>query len=209
MMKGIIDNSCARLRGRNVNCSKLFHTMLAAGIILSVTVNLQLSTLAKDDKFFCETEINHQGKTIPSTIARAKRGNEIRIIYWFSEYFVSSGDTPIERCKKTSQQFQKYYDNGWLKYIRTGSLNGFGVICVSRIQGGQCLTTDIITILPPNIDRVKALDNLLDLRRIVSGKPLYLSNQLITYENGEAYINFNIFLKNLSIPLVPIQANSL
>jgi Circadian oscillating protein COP23 len=170
--------------------------MLAAGIILSVTVNSQLSTLAKDDKFFCETEINQQGKTLPSTIARAKRGNKIRIIYWFSEYFVSSGDTPIERCKKTSQQFQKYYDNEWLKYIRTDSIDGFGVICVARIQGGKCLKTDIITILPPSINRFEALGNLLDLRRIASGKPLYLSNQLITYESGEAYINIDIFLEN-------------
>jgi Circadian oscillating protein COP23 len=196
MMKGIINNSCTRVKRRTVNCSKLFHTILTSGIILSVIVSSQLLTLAKDDKFSCETEINQQGKTVPSTIARAKRRNEIRIIYWFSEYFVSSGDTPIERCKRTSQQFQKYYDNGWLKYIRTGSLNGFGVICVSRIQGGQCLTTDIITVLPPNINRFKALDNLLDLRRTVSGKPLYLSNQLITYENGEAYINIDIFLDN-------------
>jgi Circadian oscillating protein COP23 len=169
--------------------------MLAAGIILSVTVNLQLPVIAKDDKYFCRTETSQKGENIPLTIVRTRRGDEIPLIYWLSEYFSPSNRTPIERCKKTSRQLQKYYENGWLKYIRTDYIKGFGVICVSRTQGGNCLNKDIITILPPNIDRSEALGRLTNLSRILD-KPLFLSNQIITYKDGEAYIDIIEFLND-------------
>ncbi len=168
--------------------------------MLSVAISLSSPSIARDEQFSCKVEVIEQGKNVPATIARAKRGNEISIIYWVSEYFSKSGDTPKQRCKDTSQKFQKYYDNGWLKYIRTDIVNNVGVICVAHSKGDKCNKTDTIVTLPPSVNRFEALRNLLDLRRIASSGPLYLSDQLISYQNGELYIDVDVFLKKLFTP---------
>jgi hypothetical protein len=203
-MKRLFYTTCVGAHCKSINCSKYFQILLLAITTLSVIVGLQAVSSAKDNKFYCQTEVREQGKTMPATIVRAKRGNEIRIIYWRSEYFSKSGGTPAQRCKDTSQQFQKYYDNDWLKYIRTDEINNLGIICVARIKGSKCTNKDIIVTLPPNVNRFEALGTLLDLRRIAAGRPLYLTDQLITYENGEAYINIDILLNRSSTLQAPI-----
>lgn len=200
MTKKLLYAACIETERRSTDYLKYFHILFFAITVLLVTIGLQVPSIAKDNKFSCETEVSKQGKTVPATIVRAKRGNEIRIIYWLSEYFSKSGGTPAQRCKDTSQQFQKYYDNGWLKFIRTDEINNLGVICVARTTSGKCTKKDIIVTLPPNVNRFEALGTLLNLRRIAAGGPLYLTDQLITYENGEAYINIDIFLKRLLAP---------
>jgi hypothetical protein len=59
----------------------------------------------------------------------------------------------------------------------------------------ESLKSDIIVTLPPGIDRFDALSKLLDLNRIASGRPLYLTDDLIIYRNGEAFINVEILIK--------------
>ncbi|MBD2773844.1 COP23 domain-containing protein [Iningainema tapete] len=180
--------------------SKFAHTLLKATIVLGVAASFHEPSIARSEKFFCGTGTTDQGKTVPATIARTKRGNEIHMIYWLSEYLNHSANTPKLRCKEASQRFQKYYDNGWLQYIRTDIINEIGVICVARTKGSKCANSDIIVTLPAKVDRFEALGTLLDLRRLAAGSPLYLTDQLITYENGEAYINIDILLSRVSSP---------
>ncbi len=154
----------------------------------SVIMSLYVPTVAANDRYFCK-----DGEP-PVTIARTSKGNEIKLILWKSEYFSWSSK---QRCENTSRKLQTYSENGWFKYIKTDVVNRLGVICVARVKYGECAKTDIIVVLPPGVNRIDALNHLLDMRRIVDGRPLYLTDQLVTYRKGEAYVNMNMFLSRL------------
>jgi Circadian oscillating protein COP23 len=159
------------------------------------TFALYQPAVAKGSQFFCKTATTKDGTIVPATIARTESGEEIPLILWISNYFSAVGGTPQNRCEEVSKRFQRYHDNGWLKYITTGIFNNYSVICVAKSVKSECLKSDIIVTLPPGIDRFDALSKLLDLNRIASGRPLYLTDDLIIYINGEAFINVEILIK--------------
>jgi hypothetical protein len=156
------------------------------------------SVIARETKFFCGTAITENGVTVPATITRSERGQEIALILWVSKYFKG---TPQSRCLEVSSRFQKYYENELLPYIRTDVINNLGVICVGRSSSVEkCLKSDVIVTLLPNVNRFEALDRLLSLGRFASGRPIYLTDTLIIYRNGEALVNVKIFMDRLSNP---------
>ena len=121
-------------------------TKLLAGcaIALGATAALSRPSEAENRRFFCDTDNHHSLGNVPSTIARTTRG-DIPIINWVSER--TNGWTPERRCELVSQRFQRYYDNGTLKYIRTGNINNHPVICVASSKGGDCLERDVLLTL--------------------------------------------------------------
>jgi Circadian oscillating protein COP23 len=167
---------------------KTFYFLIKVTTIASIVMSLQVPTVAASERYFCRDE------STPVTFARSSKGKEIRLILWLSKYF---SESPKQRCDNTSRKLQTYYENRWLKYIKAEVVNNLGVICVAREKSGNCAETDIIVVLPPKVNPIDALNNLLDMRRIVHGRPLYLTDHLVTYKKGKAYVNIDMFLSRL------------
>ena len=183
---------------------KLLTKMLAAlALTLGATMALSRPSEAENRRFFCGTDNHPNLGNVPSTIARSTRG-DIPIIIWVSER--TNGWTPERRCEHVSQKFQRYYDNGTLKYIRTGNINNHPVICVASHKDGDCLERDVLLTLEPRDDAHTALEQMLDLRRRAGGQPLQLSDGLLFYVNGEAYVDTEIFIDRA--PVREIEATN-
>jgi hypothetical protein len=172
-------------------------TLVAFSYVLMFGVSiLNYPGLTEQERFFCGQR-EYENEIVPATIARTETGNEIPVIYWISSASLFN-ESPVSNCDQVSHKFQQYFDNDLLKYIRTGLFNEVEVICVARQTGGECSESDILIMLPPNVNRFDALGILLDLRRRAAGRPLYLTNQLITYKQQEAYISIDVFLQTIS-----------
>ncbi|MBC6422734.1 MAG: hypothetical protein GDA38_15340 [Hormoscilla sp. SP12CHS1] len=116
---------------------------------------------------------------------------DVPIIHWVSTWSSGSGWTPQRRCDRVSQKFQRYHENGTLKYMRTGQFNGYPVICIPSRKGGYCQEQDTI---PKGGDAADTLQQMTDVRTRIRKEHLMLSDDLIFYENGEAYVDMDVFL---------------
>jgi len=121
----------------------------------------------------------------PTTIAQTQQGN-VSIIRWTSDYFEQSGWTPQRRCEAVSERFQTFYDKGTLKYLTTGRMNGYTVICVAERQGGPCGDRLLFTV-KHHQEASKRLQLLERVRNRASG-PLDESP-------GREYFNIEEFLR--------------
>jgi hypothetical protein len=120
----------------------------------------------------------------PATLARTQRG-DVPVIRWASNYFSGSGWTPERRCEEVSQRFQSYYDNGTLKYLTTGIMNGLPVICTAIQEGGAC--QDLLLTLRQDANPGQALQQLLAVRSRASSGPLSQSSERV-YIDVEDYL---------------------
>ncbi|XWK90807.1 MAG: COP23 domain-containing protein [Phormidium sp.] len=166
---------------------------LVVGLAIALTTTTAFSQPRQTQrvKFFCQ---NVQG--VPTTFARTKRGNitrDIAIFRWVSTW---SEFTPWQRCQEVSGRFQAFYDNGVLKYTRTGRINGYPVLCVVRETGGSCRNTDVLVTLPRGNDPHRTLEQIINFGSL-SGRPINLSgSNLIFYNEGEAYVNMDALLNS-------------
>lgn len=79
---------------------------------------------------------------VPTTIARTRQGT-VAVITWKSQYF-GANYTPERRCQIVSERFQKHANQGTLKYVTVGKMNGENVMCVAKGQGGGCRTDGLL-----------------------------------------------------------------
>lgn len=153
------------------------------------------SLKATELTFFCGSE-RYRGEVVPTTYVNHETGgNATALVYWVSDYFSNSGETPEQRCGMASERLQAYHDNGLLGYIDTNVVNNLPVICIARIAGDECTESDIIITLPPDVNRFEALRVMTNLARLINGEPINLNDDLVIYRNGEAYVNFEIFIE--------------
>lgn len=171
--------------------SKYFPGIIS--ILFSLVIGLTKSVEAQT--YSCRPDKAHN---IPITFVQTARG-EIPLIYWYSEYFSGKGDTPEKRCKDTSKRLQTHREDGSLRFIRTAVLqNGIKAICVTQEKRANC--SDVIVTLPPNVDPKIALFKLTNLREIAATAPLHLTNDLLTYDQEDAYISIDKLIE-LSAPI--------
>lgn len=90
-------------------------------------------------RYECKNEANKL-----STVAHTKRGM-IELIVWESNYFGANW-TPEKRCQAVTQRFQKFSDQRLLRFVSTGNINNYNVICISE-QAGQCLDQGLLITL--------------------------------------------------------------
>ena len=112
-----------------------------------------------------------QYRNQPTTVVDTTRGR-IQLIIWKSNFFASSGWTPQKRCQAVTQRFQKFSDNGTLRYIATGTMNRQPVICVAekKPSGFKCRTDGLLITLQTNDNPNQVLRDLFDISsRISSG----------------------------------------
>ncbi len=113
----------------------------------------------------------HENK--PTTVVDTPRGR-IALIVWQSDYFRSSGWTPQKRCEEVTQRFQKFSDEGKLRYITTGRINNQPVICVGEKKPGgwQCLPDGLLITLESKDNPKEVLQNLFVAANPVGGRSL-------------------------------------
>ncbi len=140
-------------------------------------------------KFQCELVAG-----IPTTVVKTVRGN-IPTIHWVKS-FTGRYNNVNQRCAEVSIRLDKFDRSGKLKFIRTGNVNNYPVLCVDTgVSGNTCPMTSVLVTLPKGSDASHILQQMLDLRARAAGKIIQLSGkQLVSYRNGDAYVNIERLL---------------
>jgi hypothetical protein len=167
---------------------------LAGLIAVTATAWMPETTLAQGDRFFCGTA-RISGKKVPATYAFTPGQGNIPMIVWVRNDFGGSVSAR-QRCKAVAKRFQAHYENRTLKYIRTGTVSGYPVICVANVRGGACPQNQVLVTLNRGSNPSLVLSQLLDVRSRSAGRVVYLSGEdNIFYEDGEAYIDVEQLLE--------------
>ena len=93
-------------------------------------INTGISGGGTSKKFFCGSSDG-----IPTTMVQSPQEN-YALIRWTSD--LVSTWTPEQRCQEVTKRLQYYYKIGKLKYITTGIMKDFPIICVTDRKGGVC-----------------------------------------------------------------------
>ncbi|PSF31687.1 hypothetical protein C7H19_22375 [Aphanothece hegewaldii CCALA 016] len=138
---------------------KRFLSILALfSLVSSLEVMAKEQTQTIKNKYSC---INLGG--IPRTIVDTKRG-KIEMIVWKSKYF--GPEWPAERrCQEVTQRFQEFSDAGNLKYVTTGKMNSYNIICVGdkRVSGYECRKNGLLITLQPNDSPTAVMNELFNI----------------------------------------------
>jgi Circadian oscillating protein COP23 len=139
-------------------------------------------------KFQCEMMAG-----APTTVVKTVRGN-IPMIHWVKSFTGRYNDI-TNRCT-VSNRLDRFNRAGNLKYIRTGNVNSYPVLCVDAgVSGNTCPKASVLVTLHKGTDSARVLQQILDLRARASGQIVQLSGeQLIRYRNGDAYVNIDRLL---------------
>jgi hypothetical protein len=103
----------------------------------------------------------------PSTIAYTNRG-AIELIVWKNDYFAASGYTSKRRCQEVTSRFQQHHEAKNLRFISTGKLNNYNVICVAE-KSGTCKIDGLLITLQHEDDPEQVLRDLFNLAARRSG----------------------------------------
>lgn len=128
-------------------------TKAVVGTTMTVTVvtSMTLPSIGRDNlSFFCDT---YKGEY--ATKVRTVRGNKPIAIY--DNWGNRSGWTAKRRCEKVSYRFQKFYEYGLLRYIRTGKIGKYSVICVTPQKNISCRKHHVLLTLNTGVNPQTAL----------------------------------------------------
>lgn len=174
---------------------KSFLTTVIVGLSLALGSAVSLASTNKaslSNTYYC-AQLNGKWNTFVNT----PRGR-VKLVNWAQSF--SDKWTPQNRCVEISGRFQKFLDAGTLKYIRTGNINNFPVICVADVKGGSCPDKNVLITLEPTTDPESVLIRLVDFRRSVSGQTIVLSdNDSGFYADGEFYVDMEKFLETVPV----------
>jgi Circadian oscillating protein COP23 len=162
--------------------------------ILSVLLAVELQWLQpiqaqSNRKFSCELMSG-----APTTVVKTVRGS-MPMIHWVKS-FAGRYNNLSQRCHEVSSRLDRFNRDGKLKFVRTGNVNTYPVLCVDTgVSGNTCPKNNVLVTLPKGTDSALVLQQLLDLRARASGRIVQLSgSQLVRYRNGDAYVNIDRLL---------------
>ncbi len=114
----------------------------------------------------------------PTTIVNTYRG-QIPLIVWRSNYFSSGGWNPESRCNAVTARFQQHSDARNLRYISTGKINAYNIICVAdRVERlyesteYECKTNGILLTLQHNDNPDQVLKDLFNVASRSTNRPM-------------------------------------
>jgi hypothetical protein len=128
--------------------------------------NLTQPSYAGDATFRCDTS-KYKGKTIPTTFVFTQDGRKLPLINWVSDSF--TGLTTQQRCQQVTYRFQRSYDQGTLRYIKTGILNGQPVLCATPKKNAACTDKTLLFTLKRGSDPDATARQLFDRRALAAG----------------------------------------
>ncbi|NEQ69974.1 MAG: hypothetical protein F6K21_31655 [Symploca sp. SIO2D2] len=157
-------NNQGHLIGINRQGKANLITNLALGIPVDKFSLILTGRDSKTVNFFC-CKVND----VYTTLASGSIGL-IPVIKWtyHKNYFSNK-----ERCIQVSRKFQIFHENGTLKYITHGTLQGFPVLCATSEPGKACDSTNVLFTLAPGTDPKVVLEDLF-LVPMLPGSPLRL-----------------------------------
>ena len=170
----------------------------AAAIIICAAV-VPGPSYSGANRFFCGLSGG-----VPSTLASTNEGKIVSVIRWTSRMFDDAGWNPEHRCQEVSSRFESLRQQGRLKYLTTGRINGQPVICSSIANGGAC--DGLLYTLKPNQDPTHTLQKLLDVRVKATG-PLNETNSRL-YVSIDEILQTTNNNENQIIPSSPLKPTS-
>ena len=114
-------------------------------------------------RYECKNEANKL-----STVAHTERGM-IELIVWESNYFGSNW-SPVKRCEAVSQRFQLFSNQRLLRFVSTGNLNNYNVICISE-KAGNCIDQGLLLTLEQKDQPTQVLRQLFNYRASIRRGP--------------------------------------
>ncbi|HIK38055.1 MAG: COP23 domain-containing protein [Geminocystis sp.] len=174
---------------KNYRLSTLVFSLIPLVLMAS---NGEATAQSPRNRYSC---ILHENK--PTTVVDTPRGR-IALIVWQSDYFRSSGWTPQKRCYEVTRRFQKFSDEGKLRYITTGTINNQPAICVGeRKPGGfECLPDGLLITLERGDNPKEVLQNLFLAANPVGGRSLV--------RGSSVFLDIEDYLKKA--PVIPTAA---
>ena len=170
---------------------------MLAGLGVAVGGATALPTASQAETYNNNTYFCAQLNGSWNTFVNTPRGR-VTLINWANKF--SEEWTAQKRCGAVSQRFQNFLDTGNLKYIRTGEVNNYPVICVADARGGDCPNTNVLITLQQDMDAERVLVSLVDFRRSVSGNTITLSDDDAGfYSGGEFYVDMAKFLETVPV----------
>ncbi|NJL10108.1 MAG: hypothetical protein HC908_07830 [Calothrix sp. SM1_7_51] len=176
-------------------------------------------TYAAGTTFYCG-----MSEGLPVTFARTQDGKKYQMIRWIPSRNFPPPWTAQRRCVEVSRRFQKNFDNGTLRFITTGSYNGFPVICAARNRFDDCTVSTILFTLRQGTDPTEILQTLLDRRGLAAGRAATVRGPFSAADNpsitGDAsnatqtddvdtprnlIIDFDKYINNASVESKPPQ----
>ncbi|MEA5602258.1 COP23 domain-containing protein [Nostoc sp. UHCC 0252] len=166
---------------------RLIKVATASLAAFTTTVSINHPSYAEGTTFYC-------GKSngVSVTFARTQNGRKVPMIKWTSQNYFSQEWTVERRCQEVSRRFQRSYDNGTLKYIRTGTLRGEPVVCAATKENAPCTDSSLLFTLKRGSNAKVTLRRLLNRRGLVAGNVLNESG------GDNLNINFDVYLNNVT-----------
>jgi hypothetical protein len=164
---------------------RLFASVLTGfAIAIGTTITLNQPSNAVSATFYC-------GKTngVPTTFVRTQDGKNLPMIRWVSDIFRGTKLTPQHRCQEVSRRFQSNYDNGTLRYIKAGMLNGQAVVCATTQKDAACSDKNLLFTLQRGSDPDATVRKLFDRRALAAGKAV---NQVGGGDNSNEPVNIDV-----------------
>ena len=140
------------------------------------------------ERFFCDENGMY-------TTVNTERGS-LPLIRWTDRSFPPPF-TPLQRCQIVSERFQKFDNNGTLKYIKADTINSLPALCVAAYVGGECLPDGLLVTFKPGTDANQTLVKLLDQRVWAAKETIELNSEssgVVSEVDGTTYVNMELFL---------------
>ncbi|BAZ87772.1 COP23 domain-containing protein [Dolichospermum compactum] len=138
-------------------------------LALSVTLASNQPSQAQSRQFTCVSD------NYPVTVVRHPSKGSVALIVWTDNSWISSKLTPQKRCQEVSDRFQKLQNQGQLKILKTGTVNGQDVICGLSNNQGVCNKRNVLLTMKKDRDPKQVLEQLLNTRVAAGGEAVYLS----------------------------------
>ncbi len=139
-------------------------------LALSVTLVSNQPSQAQSRQFTC-TSIDKY----PVTVVRHPSRGSVPLIVWTNTSHINDTWTAQKRCQEVSDRFQKLQNQGQLKTLKTGTVNGQSVICGLETNQGTCNKKNVLLTMTKERDPNQVLEELLNTRVSASGGAVYLS----------------------------------
>lgn len=145
--------------------------------------------------FFCRDIYNRViGTKIHATLVWIpERQGNIRLINWKSTYFSKYGWTPQQRCDLVTAQFTKLHKDGQLKFLTTGYVHRYPVVCGLAQVNEVCDESRRLFTLKPHDNPSQVLKQILGIVRGKSG------DILLQNSGGKTLVSVPEFFKKAPI----------
>ncbi|AUT01960.1 hypothetical protein CLI64_17060 [Nostoc sp. CENA543] len=179
---------------------RLFCQGLTGLTIALLTITVTQPSRAEGTTFYCA-----KNKGIPVTFARTQDGKKVPIIRWVSSNYFPPPWTAQRRCAEVSRRFQRNYDNGRLRRIKTGTLRGEPVVCAAMNQNSACTDNTLLFTLKRGTDPNAIVRRLFDRRALAAGNAL--NESASNSESSPVDIDFDIYLQNATTDSIDNSAS--